>query len=53
MAVSILKPPHGGFGSETAVTKLFQERSGYKFITAIFNGHSPTDASVRSGVTVM
>ena len=25
----------------------------YKFITALCNGHSPTDPSVRSGVTVM
>jgi hypothetical protein len=34
MAVSILKPPHGGFRSKTAV-------NGYKFITAICNGHLP------------
>ena len=49
VAVSLLKPPkevkrplHGGCGSETA-----------KNLTAIFNAHPPTDASVRSGVTEM
>jgi hypothetical protein len=26
---------------------------GYKFITVICNGHSPTDTSVRSGVAAM
>jgi hypothetical protein len=39
------RPLHGRFGSEMD-----------KNVTAIcltFNGHSPTDASVRSGVTVM
>jgi hypothetical protein len=38
VAVLLLKPPHG-----------------YRFITVICNGngHSPTDVSVRSGVTVM
>jgi hypothetical protein len=53
VAVSLLKPPHGGFRSETAVTKPFQKRSRYKFITAICNGHYPTDTSVCSGVTVI
>jgi hypothetical protein len=54
VAVSLRKPPHGGFSSETAVAKPFQKRNGYKFITAIkFNGHTPTDAGVRSGLTVM
>ena len=43
MAVSILKPPNGSFRIET--TK--------KIIGYIFNGHSPTDESVRSGVRVM
>jgi len=35
VAVSLLKPPHGGFRSETAVTKPFRKWNGYKFITAI------------------
>jgi hypothetical protein len=34
-AVSLMKPPHDGFRIETAVTKPFRKRSGYKFITAI------------------
>ena len=43
MAVSLPKRPfHGGFGSETVQN-----------LTAICNGHSPTDTSARSGVTVM
>ena len=42
-AVSEVKRPlHGGFGSETVQN-----------LTAICNGHSPTDTSARSGVTVM
>jgi hypothetical protein len=54
VVVLLLKPPHGGFRSETAVTKPFRNWNGYKFITAILcNGHSPTDTSSRSGVTVM
>jgi hypothetical protein len=53
VTVSLLKPPHGGFRSETAVTKPFRKLNGYKFITVICNGHSPTDTSVRSVVTVM
>jgi hypothetical protein len=47
VAVSLLKTPHGGFRSETAVTKPFQKWSGYTFITATSNGHSPTDTIVR------
>jgi hypothetical protein len=39
-----------GFRIKTAVTKQFRKWNGYKFITAICNGHSPTDTSVRSGV---
>ena len=42
MTVSLLKPPNGGFRSETD-----------KNLMAIYNGHFPTDTSVRSGVTVM
>jgi hypothetical protein len=38
--------------SETAVTKPLQKQNGYKFISVICNGHSPTDKSVRSGVAV-
>jgi hypothetical protein len=53
VAVSLLKSPHGGFRSETVVTKPFREWNAYKFITAIFNGHPPTDTGVRSGVKVM
>jgi hypothetical protein len=53
VAVSLLKPPHGGLRSETAVTKPFRKLNGYKFITAICNGHSPTDTGVRLGVTVV
>jgi hypothetical protein len=53
VAVSLLKMPHGGFRSETAVTKPFKKRNGYKFITVICNGHSPTDTIARSGVTVV
>jgi hypothetical protein len=48
-----LLDPGGGFRSETAVTKPFQKRNGYKFITVVCNGHSPTDTSVRSGVRAM
>jgi hypothetical protein len=48
MAVSLLKPPNGGFRSETAVTGSETENNGY-----IFNGHFPTDKGVRSGVTAM
>ena len=49
MAVSLLKPPNGGFRSETAVSEVKRPKiNGY-----IFNGNSSTDASVRSGVTVM
>jgi hypothetical protein len=35
VAISLLKPPHGGFGSETAITgtKPLQKTNGYKFIT--------------------
>jgi hypothetical protein len=51
--VSLLKPPHGGFRSETAVSLLFQKRSGNKFIKVTCNGHYPTAASARSDVTVM
>ena len=29
------------------------EEKRFKFITAVRGGHSPTDASVRSGVTVV
>jgi hypothetical protein len=43
-----LLDPGGGFNSETAALQ-----NGYKFITAICNGHSPTDTIFRSGVTVM
>ena len=53
MAVSLLKPPHGGFRSETAVTKPFRKWKGHKFLTAICNDHSPTDTSVCSGVTAV
>jgi hypothetical protein len=43
MAVSEVKRPlQGRFGSETE-----------KFNGDIFNGHTPTDASVRSGATAM
>jgi hypothetical protein len=37
VAVSLLKPPHGGFRSETAVTKLFRKWNGYNenFTTAM------------------
>jgi hypothetical protein len=42
MAVSLLKPPNGGFRIET------EKINGY-----IFNGHFPTDTSARSGVTVV
>ena len=36
-AVSILKPPHGAFGTETAVMWpfQFQKRNGYEFITVV------------------
>ena len=44
----VLLDPGGGFRSETAVTKPFRKWNGYKFITAICNGHYPTDTSVRS-----
>jgi hypothetical protein len=51
-----LKPlldPGNRFTSETAaVTSPFQKRSGHKYITVICNGHSATDKSTRSGVTV-
>jgi hypothetical protein len=41
VAVSLLKPPCGGFRSETVV----QKRNGHTFTTALArcNGHSPTD----------
>jgi hypothetical protein len=50
-----LLDPGGGFSIETAITKPFQKRNGYKFITAICNGNgdSPKDKIVRSGVAVM
>jgi hypothetical protein len=52
MAVSLLKPPNGGFridGRYTAVLEAKRKKSnGY-----VFNGHPPTDASARSGVTAM
>jgi hypothetical protein len=51
VTVSLLKQPHGGFRSEIAVTRPF--RKWKTFNGYICNGHSPTDASVRSGVTVM
>ena len=37
MAVSIMKPPNGGFRSETAVARPFQF-NGYIFITDVPNG---------------
>jgi hypothetical protein len=52
VAVLLPKPPHGGFRSETVVTQQFQKRNGYKFITVICNGHSPTDTGARSGVLI-
>jgi hypothetical protein len=42
----------GGFRIETTVTQPFQKQNSYKFImmvTGACNGHSPTDANVRSG----
>ena len=56
VSLLILKPPCDGFRSETAVTWPwpFQKRNGYKFMTAMCNGHSPTAGeNVRSVVTVM
>jgi hypothetical protein len=55
MAVSLLKPPNGSFRSETTVRSLHGrfESGTEKFNGYKFNGHPPTDASVRSGVTVM
>jgi hypothetical protein len=50
---SLLQPPNGGFRSETAVTRRFRKQNGQKFSSYVFNGHSPTDKIVRSGVTVM
>jgi hypothetical protein len=47
-----LLDPGGGFNSETAERR-FQKWNGQKFNGYIFNGHPSTDASVRSGVTVM
>jgi hypothetical protein len=52
MAVSLLKPPFGGFrrnGRNTVVSKLNgQTSNGY-----VFNWHFPADVSVCSDVTEM
>ena len=47
----MLLDPGGGFRSKTAVMKPFRKWNGYKFITTMCNGHSPTEKSVRPGVT--
>jgi hypothetical protein len=52
MAVSLLKPPNGGFRSEAASHGSFGSETP-KYNGYIFNGHSPTDAIARSDVTVM
>jgi hypothetical protein len=55
VAISILKPPHGGFRSETAVALPFRKWNGNGTnlkrvcVTAI----PPTEKIVRSGVTAM
>ena len=49
-----LLDPDGGFASDTAERRFqFQKRNGQTFYGYTFNGHPPTDASVRSGVTAM
>jgi hypothetical protein len=47
VAVSLLKPPHGF----SEVKLPLRSRSRSEAVTD--HGHSPTDAGVRSGVTVM
>jgi hypothetical protein len=48
-----LLDPGNGFGSETAVARAFRKWNGQNFNGHVCNGHSPTDASVRSGVAAM
>jgi hypothetical protein len=54
VTVSLLKPPQCGFRSEAEITCRCRSEAVKNYtITAICNGHSPTDASFRSVVTVM
>ena len=45
--------PHGFLYFKKHFSKLFQKRNGYKFMTAVFNGHSQTGTGLRSGVTAV
>jgi hypothetical protein len=50
VAVLLVKPPQFQKRSGRCVAALEAQRSQYKFIAAMCDGHSPTDASARSGV---